>query len=75
VTFAESEGDKKLANLPYTFLLKAGAKAGDGGPNSPWSKLRVGSRASRRRETTILWNTGVLTVMESRNRRTIFWLE
>lgn len=40
VTITESEGDKKVANLPYSFLLKAG----DTLPNSPWSKLRMGSR-------------------------------
>src|SRR5271166_2761020 len=40
VTFAENEGEKKLANLPYTFFLKAG----DAGPNSPWTKVRMGSR-------------------------------
>lgn len=40
VTFAESEGEKKLANLPYTFYVQAG----DGGPHSPWTKVRMGSR-------------------------------
>jgi hypothetical protein len=40
VTFTENEGDKKLASLPYTFFLKAA----DAGPNSPWTKLRMGSR-------------------------------
>jgi hypothetical protein len=41
VTFSESEGEKKLANLPYTFFLRAGD------PNpipAPWTKVRVGSR-------------------------------
>jgi len=41
VTVAEQEGDKKLANLPYTFFLRAGDA---GGPSSPWTKLRMGSR-------------------------------
>jgi len=40
VTFAEQEGEKKLANLPYTFFLRAA----DLGPNSPWTKVRIGSR-------------------------------
>ncbi len=40
VTFAEQEGEKKLANLPYTFFIKAG----DLGPNSPWTKVRIGNR-------------------------------
>lgn len=40
VTFAEQEGEKKLANLPYTFFLKAAEQ----GPNSPWTKVRMGSR-------------------------------
>jgi hypothetical protein len=41
VTFAEQEGDKKLANLPYTFFLKAT----DAGPIPPsWTKVRMGSR-------------------------------
>ncbi len=40
VTFAEQEGEKKLANLPYTFYLKAA----DPGPSSPWTKVRIGSR-------------------------------
>jgi hypothetical protein len=40
VTFAEHEGEKKLANLPYTFFLKAA----DLGPSSPWTKVRMGSR-------------------------------
>ena len=40
VTFAESQGEKKLTNLPYTFYVQAG----DGGPHSPWTKVRMGSR-------------------------------
>lgn len=40
VTISESEGEKKVANLPYSFFLKAG----DSGPNSPWTKVRMGSR-------------------------------
>ncbi len=40
VTFTEHEGEKKLANLPYTFFLKAA----DVGPSSPWTKVRMGSR-------------------------------
>ena len=40
VTFTESQGEKKLANLPYTFYVQAG----DGGPRSPWTKVRMGSR-------------------------------
>jgi hypothetical protein len=40
VTFTESQGEKKLANLPYTFFIQAG----DGGPRSPWTKVRMGSR-------------------------------
>ena len=39
VTIVEREGDKKVANLPYTFF----AKAGEGGV-VPWTKLRTGSR-------------------------------
>ena len=40
VTFTESQGEKKLANLPYTFYVQAG----DGGPHSPYTKVRMGSR-------------------------------
>ena len=40
VTFTESEGEKKLANLPYTFFLKAV----DNVRLPPWTKVRVGSR-------------------------------
>jgi hypothetical protein len=39
VTISESEGDKKLASLPYTFFLKA-----DYPSSSPWTKVRMGSR-------------------------------
>jgi hypothetical protein len=39
VTFTENEGEKKLANLPYTFFLKTAD------PLPPlWTKVRVGSR-------------------------------
>jgi hypothetical protein len=41
VTLAENEGEKKVANLPYTFFLISAA------PTSPapsWTKLRIGSR-------------------------------
>ncbi|MGB7435170.1 MAG: hypothetical protein WBR26_09280 [Candidatus Acidiferrum sp.] len=41
VTITESEGEKKLVNLPYTFYVKASdGKSG----NPPWTKLRIGSR-------------------------------
>jgi hypothetical protein len=40
VTIVEHEGEKKVTNLPYTFFLRAGG----GGPASPWTKLRTGSR-------------------------------
>lgn len=40
VTFAEHEGEKKLASLPYTFFLQAADLA----PGSPWTKVRTGSR-------------------------------
>lgn len=40
VTIAEHEGEKKLANLPYTFFLKAA----EDGHGSPWTKVRMGSR-------------------------------
>jgi len=40
VTITETEGDKKLASLPYTFFLKADYP----GPGSPWAKVRMGSR-------------------------------
>jgi hypothetical protein len=41
VVLAESEGEKKLASLPYTFFLKA-AESGPVPP--PWTKVRIGSR-------------------------------
>ncbi len=37
VTFTESEGEKKFANLPYTFFVNAA-------DNASWTKVRVGSR-------------------------------
>ena len=40
VTISEYEGEKKVANLPYTFFVQAA----DAGPNSPWTKVRMGSR-------------------------------
>ena len=40
VTIAEMEGEKKVVSLPYTYFLRAG----DLGPSSPWTKLRMGSR-------------------------------
>jgi hypothetical protein len=40
VTISEYEGEKKVANLPYTFFVQAA----DVGPNSPWTKVRMGSR-------------------------------
>ena len=40
VTFVESEGEKKLASLPYTVFVQAG----DSIVHSPWSKVRMGSR-------------------------------
>lgn len=40
VTIAEQEGEKKVANLPYTFFLRSG----ESGPASPWTKVRMGSR-------------------------------
>lgn len=43
VTIVEKEGDKKVANLPYTFFVKAG-EGGTNAPVSPWTKLRTGSR-------------------------------
>jgi len=42
VTFTESEGEKKLANLPYTFFLKTGDISTSSGPS--WTKVRMGSR-------------------------------
>ena len=40
IVITEQEGEKKVANLPYTFFLKGGEL----GPSSPWTKLRMGSR-------------------------------
>jgi hypothetical protein len=40
VTITETEGEKKLVNLPYAFYMRAG----EGGPGSPWTKVRMGSR-------------------------------
>jgi len=40
VTIAEQEGDKKVANLPYTFFLRAN----ESGRDASWAKLRMGSR-------------------------------
>ena len=40
VTIAETEGEKKVVNLPYTYYLRAG----EASPMSPWTKLRLGSR-------------------------------
>ena len=40
VTFAEHEGEKKLASLPYTFFLQAAEAI----PGAPWTKVRTGSR-------------------------------
>ena len=40
VTISETEGEKKVVNLPYTFYMRAG----EGGPASPWTKVRMGSR-------------------------------
>jgi hypothetical protein len=40
VTISEYEGEKKVANLPYTFFVQAA----DAGPNSPWTKVRMASR-------------------------------
>ena len=40
VTIAETVGEKKVLNLPYTYYVRAG----EGGPAAPWTKLRLGSR-------------------------------
>jgi hypothetical protein len=40
VTFAEHEGEKKLASLPYTFFLQAAEATA----LSPFTKVRTGSR-------------------------------
>lgn len=44
VTFAESEGERKLANLPYTFFVRANESSPGAPYNSPFTKVRVGSR-------------------------------
>jgi hypothetical protein len=41
VTFTETEGEKKVANLPYAFFMRVGEPKG---PSAAWSKLRMGSR-------------------------------
>jgi len=40
VTITELDGEKKIANLPYTYFVRAN----EVGPGSPWTKLRLGSR-------------------------------
>ena len=40
VTITEQAGEQKVANLPYTFFVRGG----EGGPASPWTKVRMGSR-------------------------------
>jgi hypothetical protein len=40
VTIAETDAEKKVMSLPYSYFLRAG----DMGPGSPWTKLRMGSR-------------------------------
>lgn len=40
VIIAEQEGEKKVANLPYTFFLRAP----DNPSGNQWTKLRMGSR-------------------------------
>lgn len=42
ITFSESDGEKKLANLPYTFFIKPGSPSASTPPS--WTKLRIGSR-------------------------------
>lgn len=49
LTFTESEGEKKLTNLPYTFFVRA--TEGKNGP-PPWTKVRVGSRVPVRTGNT-----------------------
>jgi hypothetical protein len=41
VTFTETEGEKKLVNLPYMFFLKV---ADTPSPPFAWTKVRIGSR-------------------------------
>jgi len=43
VTFVETEGEKKVANLPYTFFVQAA----DSMVHAPWTKVRVGSRVPK----------------------------
>jgi hypothetical protein len=40
VTIAETEGEKKIVNLPYAFYLRVG----ESGPVTPYTKVRMGSR-------------------------------
>ena len=40
VTIAETDGERKVVNLPYTYYLRAG----EGGPAASLTKLRLGSR-------------------------------
>ena len=40
VTIAETDGEKKVVNLPYSYYLRAG----EGGPAASLTKLRLGSR-------------------------------
>lgn len=42
VTFSESDGEKKLANLPYVFFIKPGTP--NAAPPASWTKVRIGSR-------------------------------
>ena len=43
VTVTESDGEKKLSNLPYSFFIKA-TEASPNGMPAPWTKVRMGSR-------------------------------
>jgi len=40
VTITETDGEKKVVNLPYSYYLRAG----EGGPAAAWTKLRLGNR-------------------------------
>ncbi|HEV3419544.1 MAG TPA: hypothetical protein VG075_04520 [Candidatus Acidoferrum sp.] len=40
VTITETEGEKKIVNLPYAFYLRVG----ESGPVTPYTKVRMGSR-------------------------------
>lgn len=42
VTISEQDGEKKVANLPYTFFLNSGQSPTSGW--TPWTKVRMGSR-------------------------------